>query len=197
MHLLIFLVNAPDIQSSSPTAPGYVLLEHINVVDRRLELHSSVQWVGRSGARHECDVSVLPALVGEALRLNGGGYPHGLPIVAVECKDKGGVGTLDETRQTLARMYDLVLVTRRNSGAPCRIFESLTHTRWGRWSSTYIGFYTKGSFAIVRAGTFQAGAETLAAHYHIQLSPLVYTDPGTMPALEQSFRKTLAMLDEL
>jgi hypothetical protein len=112
------------IQGSSPTAPGYILFEHLTVPDRRLELRGSVQWMGRSGAKHEIDVSLLPAAIGEALRDNGGGYPHGLPIAAIECKDKGGVGPLDETRQTLARMYDLVLVTQPIPNWSCRVFET-------------------------------------------------------------------------
>lgn len=60
------------IQPSSPTAPGYVLLEHRNYEDRRFELHGSVQWKGRSKAKHEIDVSVVPADIGEAIRNNGG-----------------------------------------------------------------------------------------------------------------------------
>ncbi|MDR7115635.1 hypothetical protein J2X41_001525 [Caulobacter sp. BE254] len=98
------------LQPSSPDAPGYVLLEHRRYPDRRLEIRGSLQWRGRSHARHECDISVMPAEIGEAIRNNGGGYPHGLPILAIECKDKTGFGNLDETRQLLARMYDLVLV---------------------------------------------------------------------------------------
>lgn len=182
------------IQPSSPTAPGYVLLEHTKYADRRLELRGSLQWQGRSAARHECDVSVLPAVVGEALRLNGGGYPHGLPVVAVECKDKQGIGVLDETRQTLARMYDLALVTQPAVSAPCRIYETQTNLGWGRRSSTYRGFFAKGCFAIVRAGTFQAGAATLAAHYHIQHRSNIYSDPNAILSLERNFRQTLARM---
>lgn len=114
------------IQPSNPSAPCYVLLEHraspFAEVDMRLEVRGSVQWKGRSGALHECDVSVLPAEIGEAIRDNGGGHPHGLPIAAIECKDKTSDGSLDETRQTLARLFDLVLVTRPPSGNSCRIF---------------------------------------------------------------------------
>jgi hypothetical protein len=132
------------IQPSSPTAPGYVLLEHTIYTDRRLELRGSVQWKGRSDAKHEIDVSVVPADIGEAMRNNGGGYPHGLPVVAIECKDKGGYGPLDETRQTLARMYDLVLVTQPVSSWSCRIYETATNTYWGRKSSRYISFFRRG-----------------------------------------------------
>lgn len=179
------------IQPSAPTAPGYVLLEHQAYPDRRLELRGSLQWLGRSGAKHEIDVSVLPAAIGEAIRNNGGGYPHGLPVVAVECKDKGGFGPLDETRQTLARMYDLVLVTQPIAGWSCRIFETATHGRWGRKSSRYISFFGKGTFGIVRAGRFQSGAGTLAGHYAIKHFPDIYGGLS-IGSLESSFRRTLA-----
>lgn len=182
------------IQPSSPSAPCYVLLEHRMHPDRRLEMRGSLQWKGRSDAKHEIDVSVLPAQIGEAIRNNGGGYPHGLPIVAIECKDKGGFGPLDETRQTLARLYDLVLVTQPIPNWSCRIFETATHTRWGRKSSRYISFFRKGTFGIVRAGHFQSGAGTLAAHYAIGHYPNVYAGAVSIGALESSFRRTLAMI---
>ena len=180
------------IKPSSPIAPGYVLLEHRSDLGRRLELRGSLQWKGRSGAKHEIDVSVLPAQIGEAIRDNGGGYPHGLPIVAVECKDKGGLGPLDETRQTLARMYDLVLVTQPVSSWSCRIFETATHSHWGRKSSRYVSFFSRGTFGIVRAGGFQSGAGTLASHYSISHYPSIYDGSTSIARLESSFRRTLA-----
>ena len=180
------------IQPSSATAPGYVLIEHRTDPVRRFELRGSLQWKGRSGATHEIDISMLPASIGEAIRNNGGGYPHGLPIIGVECKDKGGFGPLDETREALARMYDLVLVTQPISGWSCRIFETNTHTQWGRKSSRYIAFFKKGLFAIVRAGQFQSGAATLAGHYSIGHYGKIYTDPNVISRLQQNFRTTLS-----
>lgn len=185
------------IQPSSPTAPGYVLLEHMTYADRRLELRGSLQWKGRSDAKHEIDVSVVPAEIGEAIRNNGGGYPRGLPVVAIECKDKGGFGPLDETRQTLARMYDLVLVTQPVSGWSCRIYETATHTNWGRKSSRYISFFQKGTFGIVRAGGFQSGAGTLAAHYSIGHFPDIYNGSLAIGGLQRSFRDTLDRISDL
>ena len=182
------------IQASSSTAPGYVLIEHIADTDRRFELHSGVQWQGRSGAKHEIDVSVLPAAIGEAIRNNSGGYPHGLPILAVECKDKGGYGPLDETRQPLARMYDLVLVTQPVAHSSCRIFETNTNTHWGRKSSRYVAFFQKGTFGIVRAGTFQSGAGTLAGHYSIGHYRDIYNVSTEIGRLQNSFRNTLSLI---
>jgi hypothetical protein len=137
-------------------------------------------------------VSVVPADIGEAIRNNGGGYPRGLPVVAIECKDKGGFGPLDETRQTLARMYDLVLVTQPVSSWSCRIYETATHTNWGHKSSRYISFFRKGTFGIVRAGGFQSGARTLAAHYSIGHFPDIYKATSAIGRLQASFRDTLA-----
>jgi hypothetical protein len=180
------------IQPSNVTAPGYVLIEHKVNTARRFELRGSIQWKGRSDAKHEIDVSLMPASIGEAIRNNGGGYPHGLPIVAVECKDKGGYGPLDETRQTLARMYDLVLVTQPIPGWSCRIFETNTHTQWGRKSSRYIAFFRKGTFGIVRAGYFQSGATTLAEHYSIGHFSNIYNVSTEINRLQDSFRDTLS-----
>lgn len=182
------------IQPSNATAPGYVLLEHETETHRRVELHGSVQWKGRSNAKHEIDVSVVPADIGEAIRNNGGGYPRGLPIVAIECKDKGGIGQLDETRQILARMYDLVLVTQPVSSWSCRIYETVTHTYWGHKSSRYISFFQKGTFGIVRASGFQSGAGTLAAHYSIEHFPDIYKTTLAISLLQGRFRHTLASL---
>lgn len=182
------------IQQSSPSAASYVLLEHQTFSNLKFELRGSVQWQGRSGAKHEIDVSVVPAEIGEAIRDNGGGYPHGLPIAAIECKDKGGYGPLDETRQTLARMYDLVLVTQPIPGWSCRIFETQTYQQWGRKNSRYISFFQKGTFGIVRAGAFQSGARTLADHYSIGHYPDIYSNPTAMARLQASFRYTLAAI---
>ena len=183
------------IQASNPNAPCYVLLEQRQRPGLRLELRGSVQWMGRSGAKHEIDVSVMPAEIGEAISGHGGGYPHGLPIAAIECKDKVGIGPLDETRQTLARLYDLTLVTQSTSHGPCRIFETQTNQRWGRWSSRYVAFFAKGTFGIVRAGTFQSGAGTLAMHYHIGRYALAYTRSSSIIDLQQNFRRSLSEID--
>lgn len=179
------------IQESSSTAPCYVLLEHRQQPGLRFELRCGLQWLGRSGAKHEIDVSVVPAEIGEAISRHGGGYPHGLPIIAIECKDKGGIGPLDETRQKLARMYDLTLVTKPVPHGPCRIFETKTNRPWGMWSSRYVAFFAKGTFGIVRAGTFQSGARTLAAHYHIEHYASIYTSSGSINGLQSRVRRTL------
>ncbi len=182
-----------QIQASHPTAPCFVHLASRQGSHFDMELHGSLTWCGRSGATHECDVSVVPAAIATALRTQGGGFPHGLPIAAVECKDKAGIGKLDETRQTLARMFDLALVTQPALGLPlARIFEDKTPSSWGRRMTTYVGFFARGAFGIVRAGTFQTGARRLASHYMILHHPRIYSDPFSMMGLEVNFRRALS-----
>jgi hypothetical protein len=185
------------IASSSSSAPCFVLLEHHQYDDRRLELHGGLQWMGRSGARHECDISVIPASIGEALRNSGGGYPCGLPIAAIECKDKTSPGTPDEMRQTLARLFDLALVTQPTVG-PCRIYEGNTLETWGHRSSKYVAHFASGAFGIARAGNFQLSARRLGEHYHIGRFSAIY-DPSShsVSTLLSRFRKVLATIGYL
>jgi hypothetical protein len=190
------LPNQPSsIPASNPAEPGFVLLEHRRDMNLRFELQGSLQWGGRSGARHECDISLIPAAIAEAIRNSGGGYPRGLPIAAIECKDKIAAGTLDETRQTLARLFDLALVTRPPQGWSCRIFESNTSTRWGRSSSKYMSLFARGTFGIARVGAFQGGARTLADHYSISRYNAIYDPAGlSIRGLQSSFQTTLRMI---
>lgn len=193
-----FATSQHGIQAASTSAPSYIRLEHHRHGHKRLELHGSLQWQGRSGATHEIDVSVLPASLGEALRAGTGGLPRGLPIAAVECKDKDSAGSPDEMRQTLARMFDLALVTKPRHGIPCRTYEPLTNLTWGRRSGTYRDFFGKGTFAIARAGKFSRGARRLAIHYHIKQIGEIYAVRGrAMRLLELQFRHTLAGIDLL
>lgn len=189
-----FPAKGSGIRRNNVRAPGYVLLEYVDLGHQyRFELRGSLQWQGRSGALHECDISMLPAQIGEAIRNNGGGHPHGLPIVLIECKDKISRGTLDETRETLARLFDLALVTRPPTGIPCRIYEtcSATSLHYGRRSSTYVSFFSKGTFGIARATGFQAGTATLSRHYHIGRFNDIYHPTASIANIQISFGNTL------
>jgi hypothetical protein len=186
------------IKAAPNARTGYIHLENPRDPGRSLELHGSLEWIGRSSATHEWDVSVLPSVIGHAIRNSpAGGFPRGLPVAAVECKDKTGVGILDETRQTLARMYDLALVTTPVNLGPCRIFETQTNTIWGSRSPTYLSFFQKGTFGVVRAGGFQAGAATLADYYYIKRFPSIYNVPGSMVNLMADFSNTLLQVRRL
>jgi hypothetical protein len=193
-----FSTSQHGIEAASASASSYIRLEHRQHAHKRLELHGSLQWQGRSGATHEIDVSAVPASIGEALRSGSGGLPRGLPVAAVECKDKDSRGTPDEMRQTLARMFDLALVTKPGHGIPCRTYEPVTNLTWGRRRGTYRAFFSQGTFAIVRAGKFSKGARRLATHYHIKRIGEIYGVSGqAMRTLEFQFRHTLAGIDSL
>jgi len=98
-------------------------------------------------------------------------------------------------RQTLARLFDLALVTRPQHGSACRIWEAKTLAHWGRRSSKYVSFFAMGGFGIVRVGPFHPGADRLGHHYSIRRFGGVY-DPtkNTIGAISSLFRNTLAEL---
>lgn len=73
------------------------------------EIWNGVQFEGRSGALHEIDIAVVPREVGTQLRQTGGS-PFGRPRVAIECKDVGQPGSVDEMRTFVARLYDLTVL---------------------------------------------------------------------------------------
>ena len=83
------------------------------------ELLNGVQFRGRSAARHEIDIAVVPECVARALRsLPAGGRPLGRPRVSIECKDVGTDGSVDEMRTFVARLYDLTLLRTHHSYLP-------------------------------------------------------------------------------
>lgn len=188
----LFPAGGSGIRRSSVNSPSFVRLSHADRGD--YELHGSLKWKGRSTANHECDLSLLPASIAQALRTSGGGHPHGLPIAIVECKDKGSEGSLDEMREAVARMFDLALVTRPPVGS-VRVFETKAGTHWGRYSSQYRTLFSRGLFGIVRSRGFQAGAHTLGDHYSVGRYPRAYRDG--IAALETRFRALLSGVDAL
>lgn len=194
-----FATSQWGIQASSPFAPCFVRLTYKANTAKKVELHCGLQWRGRSDATHEIDISAIPGNVAETLRKVGGGLPRGLPILAVECKDKTSSGGPDEMRQTLARMFDLALVTNPPyPSPPCRTYEDIStppHATFGKRSSTYRGFFSKGTFAIARVGAFTSGAHALGQHYHIKRVAKIYSGTTSLGALEGSFRESLAGLD--
>jgi hypothetical protein len=169
---------------ASISRPGWIHLAHTprwgpHRPERDLELHGGLQWQGRSGALHECDISILPAMVGNAIRAAGGGYPGGLPVLGLECKEKVSPGSLDETRQMLARLFDLAVVSQSTFGGDGRIFSPAPHRGWGSRSSQYRSYFQNGLFGIVRVGPFQAGAMQLHQHYSIAGFSGIYESPSS------------------
>lgn len=79
---------------------------------RQWEIWNGIQFIGRSTAMHEIDISIVPHEVGRTLRANpNGGYPIGRPKVSIECKDVGSPGSQDEMRAFVARLYDLTILS--------------------------------------------------------------------------------------
>lgn len=74
-------------------------------------LLNGIQFTGRSTAKHEIDLAIIPETVAQTLRsYPSGGSPLGRPRVAIECKDVQKPGSMDETRAFIARLYDLTLL---------------------------------------------------------------------------------------
>lgn len=74
------------------------------------EMLNGVTFEGRSQARHEIDIAIVPGPVAASLRNRGGGSPTGRPRVSIECKDAGTNGSVDEMRAFVARLYDVTLL---------------------------------------------------------------------------------------
>ncbi len=192
-----FRLQPGKIAASNASAVGYVSLIPPNpTLGTALELHGGVQWRGRSAARHECDISMLPASIGYSIRNGGGGYPRGLPIVALECKDKGTSGSPDEMRETLARLFDLACISQNRDGHPHRIFTESLSAGWGWRASVYRAFFAQGQFGIIRATGFGLGARQLSDHYNNARYSRIYdrSHSHAMRALLGRFRQILDWL---
>lgn len=190
-----FATFQAGIQAATLSAPCYASIVNISNPAVAVELHGSLQWEGRSRATHEIDVSALPSSVASAIRAAGGGRPRGVPIIAIECKDKASSGTPDEMRQTLARMFDLALVTPPTASSGCRISGPGNIAAWGNRGSSYRIVFSQSLSAIVRAGTFSSGARRLGAHYHIEQSGNIYDPAAAILDLERKFLVVLDSMD--
>ena len=135
------------------------------------ELWNGIQFCGRSGAYHEIDIAVVPREVGHALRLTGGS-PVGRPRVAIECKDVGTAGTIDETRTLVARLYDLTILKSHHIAYPSPLqaiypgklgsqpFHSARRNYWDENRHTLN--------AIARRTGFATGTANLVQYYAIE-----------------------------
>jgi hypothetical protein len=137
------------------------------------EIWNGIQFEGRSGATHEIDIAVVPREVGVQLRLTGG-LPFGRPRVAIECKDVGQPGSVDEMRAFVARLYDLTVLQWHqpylpfppptqgiypgsNVGNP---FYAAQATYWGENRHTFN--------VIARRTGFAAGAAAMTNYYAVE-----------------------------
>lgn len=193
--MFVFATYQTGIQTATLVAPCYALIENRSDPAIAIELHGSLQWEGRSKATHEIDVSALPASTAGAIRGIGGGRPRGVPIVAIECKDKSGNGTPDEMRQTLARLYDLSLVIPPHGTNGCRICGPGAVGMWGLKNNNYRDVFSKSVSAIARAGGFSRGAQLMGQHYHIDRGSRVFDASST--ALVDLEHRFVDVLDKM
>lgn len=137
------------------------------------EIWNGIQFKGRSGASHEFDIAIVPQEVGRVLRQTGG-LPFGRPRVAIECKDVGTPGSLDEMRAFVARLYDVTVLLSHQK-----------HLRFppptqGIYPGNFLGdsFYAaRGNYwqenrhtlnAIARRTGFASGAAAMTRYYSIE-----------------------------
>lgn len=183
------------IARASSNGPGFIRIskgksDGTTIV---VELHDSLQWNGRSDASHECDLSVIDAGVAQALRTNGGGHPIGLPLIAIECKDKDSAGPIGDVREQVARLFDLTHTTNAYPKNGHRHFDQSATVGTGLRHDGYGNAWQDGYFAIVRHGAWQPGAAKLAKKYTVTLLESIY-DPATLDTLVDSFAAALKAL---
>lgn len=163
-----------------------------------LELHHGLQHRGRSEARHEWDVALIPDQISNHIRGRNQGYPLGLPFLGIECKDKASSGDTDEMRQTLARMFDLTHVSQRRFPISNRLMSEDGAVGVGRRWPTYIANFRSGFFGIVRMGGFQLGARQLSDHFGIcQIGHVTPNSAATQRRLQDAMSEVLDRIDEL
>jgi hypothetical protein len=142
------------------------------------EIWNGIQFEGRSGACHEIDIAVVPREVGTELR-QGGGVPFGRPRVAIECKDVGQPGSVDEMRAFVARLYDLTLLKCHqpylNRPIPTRAIypgnfggDSFYAARLKYWDENRHTFN-----AIARRTGFVVGAAAMTSYYSVEPHGLI------------------------
>jgi len=147
------------------------------------EIWNGVQFSGRSGGKHEFDISVVPAQTGVELRkLPTGGVPFGRPVVAIECKDVSSAGSVDEMRSFMARLYDVTALSWHEpfltsvcspltSIHPGTLPDDVPHTSFRNSNNA-----TKSVLA--RRTGFVSGAISLTGYYFID--PRADVKPGSV-----------------
>lgn len=135
------------------------------------EIWNGIQFAGRSDATHEIDIAVVPEGVGAALRLSGG-IPVGRPRVAIECKDVGTAGGLDEMRAFLARLYDVTLLRAHHRhltfSAPRALHPGSPNVPKHRAVLTYWQENRRTKNIIARRTGFAGGTAPLADYHRIE-----------------------------
>ncbi|PIB92736.1 hypothetical protein [Caulobacter sp. FWC2] len=136
------------------------------------EIWNGIQFEGRSYAQHEIDLAIVPQSVGAQLRL-AGGTPTGRPRVAIECKDVGAAGSLDEMRAFVARLYDVTLLRSHHPhlllpGPPQALHPGSPSGPAHRAVLTYRQENRRTKNIIARRTGFVSGVAPLAAYHQIE-----------------------------
>lgn len=135
------------------------------------EIWNGIQFYGRSRAMHEIDVAIVPQSVGADLRLSGGS-PVGRPRVAIECKDVGTDGSLDEMRALVARLYDVTLLHAHHRHLPFPSAQAIhpgsAPSSKDRAVVTYWQENRRTKNILARRTGFVAGTIPLASYHHIE-----------------------------
>lgn len=152
------------------------------------ELLNGVQFEGRSTANHEIDLAIVPEAVAQALRSSPtGGKPRGRPRVAIECKDVGTSGSVDEMRAFIARLYDLTLLRMHHPhlgilGMPRAIYPGAPRGSIHRPALTYWVENRRTLNIIARRTGFVTGAAALTGYHAVQ--PHGGITAGSGPAIQ-------------
>lgn len=153
------------------------------------EIWNGIQFSGRSGANHEFDIAIVPETVGRALRV-AGGIPFGRPRVAIECKDVGEVGSLDEMRAFLARLYDVTLLHAHHRHLPYPeprvLHPGSPNESKHRAIVTYWQENRRTKSAIARRTGFSGGTHRLSEYYQIEAHPDIAVGSSTVDGLVAS-----------
>jgi hypothetical protein len=136
---------------------------------------NGVQFIGRSGGRHEFDIAIVPKKLGDALRGHrSGGRPFGHGWLSLECKDVASNGSLDEMRAFVARVYDTTFLTwhARYIGAPPPLRKvyprSARRPGFGRASRSYRLENQNAFHGIARRGGFTTGTAQMSTYYFVR-----------------------------
>lgn len=139
------------------------------------ELHNGIQFIGRSAASHEIDLAILPESVARTLRnSSNGGRPLGRPRIAIECKDVGIDGSVDEMRAFVARLYDLTILHAHHrhldvSGAAPRVIHpGAPDERIHRPTITYWNENRRTLNVLARRTGFVRGSAALSGYFAVE-----------------------------
>lgn len=137
------------------------------------EIWNGIQFEGRSGATHEIDIAVVPRDVGDRLRTTGG-LPFGRPRVAIECKDVGHPGSVDEMRAFVARLYDISVLYAHQPYLPFPPPpQGIYPGNFGaqRFYSARVNYWDENRHTlnvVARRSGFSAGAAAMTSYYAVE-----------------------------